>query len=127
MDTFENASWQLLFALKDLLVPALAVAVTGLLRYGIPVLKARVPGFVWPFLALWIDRQMIAFCYWLNVPCEGHFTNWEDPQAYAFAQGLAVIGIHRLTKTVKNVTPATTAKVQALGARLGQQLARKEG
>lgn len=126
MDSIENASWQLIFALKDLVVPAFAVAVTGLLRVGIPLLKRRVPGFVWPFLALWIDRQMIGLCYWLQIPCEGHFTNWEDPQAYAFAQGLAILGIHRVTKSIRAVTPGTTQRLQQLGARVAALRTRED-
>lgn len=101
----EDALNQLLWALKDLIVPALAVALLGLLKFAMPRLKAAVPPVFYPFIALLFARMGTKLCYAIEAPCEGNFVNWSDPEAYALAQGLAVVGIREFAVWVKRSTP----------------------
>jgi hypothetical protein len=114
----EAEAMNLVYILRDLAVPAMAVLIVGLLKWLGPQIQTRVPGFLWPFVALYLARKGTEFCYWLNVPCEGNFINWSDPEAYAIAQGLAIIGVRELAKDIRKVTPAVVEKVQALADRL---------
>ena len=107
----------LLWAIKDLMVPALAVAITGALKAFAPRLKDAVPGVAWPFVALVFARLGTRFCYAIDAPCEGNFVNWADPEAYAIAQGLAVIGVREAAVDLRKWTPKLLALVTQLAQR----------
>lgn len=109
----EDALYQILWALKDLAVPALAVAITGLLKYAMPKLKDAVPSVAWPFVALGFARMGTKFCYAIDAPCEGNFVNWSDPEAYVIAQGLLVVVIREIAKDVTQATPRLLEKLGA--------------
>jgi hypothetical protein len=104
-------------ALADLIVPALAVAVLGVLKWLAPQIRDRIPGVLWPFAALYLARIGTHVCRQLDVACEGNFLTWSDPEAYVIAQGLAVIAIRELTRDVIKITPGALSQVEKLSDR----------
>lgn len=107
--TIDVATNEALWALKDAVVPALAVGLAGIFRMVFPAVKRAIPGPLWPFVATYFARLGTRLCYAIDVPCEGNFVNWSDPEAYALASGVYVLVIHRTAKWLREETPVLLA------------------
>lgn len=99
--------------LLKFLVPVVAAALLGLLKYLGPRVRERVPNVFWPFAVFGLARAGTALCRATGTECSGNPFAWDEATVQAMAAAFLAIAIREGAKHAGDV-PALWKKLRAL-------------
>ena len=86
--------------LTKLLVPAVAAAILGGLKYLYPKVRDKVPNFLWPFAVYGLTRAGTAACQAVGEGCTGNPFEWSPTTVNAMAATLIALVVREVSKSV---------------------------
>jgi hypothetical protein len=101
--------------LNMLLVGGLTAAILGGAKMLLPIVKNKVPNFMWPIAALVLAKVGTHLCVYLDVTCSGNPLTWTSVDASTASAALVAILAREGTKSTQK------------GAKKGLEWAREKG
>jgi hypothetical protein len=92
-------------ALTGLLIPTLAAALLGLLKWGAPQLRERIPNVLWPFAILILAKVGAQACDAVGASCGGNPLNWDPATVQLFAVAAVAMIVREATKGLQRAAP----------------------
>lgn len=100
------------------LIATLSSVVLGVVKWGIPLVKDKVPNLVWPIALVILGKGGTAVCESLGAACAGSPAGWGPVEATALATALIAIVQRELISGLRNGIPTFDRLIQSAVSKL---------
>lgn len=100
------------------LIATLSSVILGVAKWGIPILKDKVPNLFWPIALILLGKGGTAVCGSIGADCSGNPAGWGPVEATAIATALIAIVQRELISGLRNGIPAFDRLIQTAVSKL---------